>query len=285
MSCRLEDSYTRLCVKGQFAFLASKSGVLRVQLPTFTTERVNTAEASALAVTAALDVANNDGRVVEVWRGDRKLWAGLEHVREVTTLGWNDHDSLLASGSADSRVLIWDMRQQEPTFRLNTPAGAEVHAVSWCRDNTYYLAAAHDTAIKLWDVRLTMKSLATVKKAHATRIETMNWHPTNPSLLLTAGKLATLRVWTNGHTKLTQLYHKEVRAVAVAKFTPYGDSLLYAPSQSEVKPTILSLSEDMRVLGQLTGCRTHLLDFDFAQLEGVWYVIGLGGDHTLLQLP
>lgn len=94
-----------------------------------------------------------------------------------------------------------------------------------------------------------MKSLATVKKAHATRIETMHWHPTNPSLLLTAGKLATLRVWTSGHTKITQLYQKEV-----AKFTPYGDSLLYAPSQSEVKPTILSLKTcELSVNFQVVG--------------------------------
>lgn len=87
MTCRLEDSYTCLCVKGEFAFLASQSGVLRVELPTFAMEKVNSSEATALAVTEALDIACNFGKTVEVWRGKDKVWSGQEH------------DTLLARGS------------------------------------------------------------------------------------------------------------------------------------------------------------------------------------------
>lgn len=77
----------------------------------------------------------------------------LHHKQEVCGLRWNLNSNLLASGSNDNSVCIWDQSMLKPLFHLSEHTSA-VKAVAWCPYKFNLLATgggALDKTIKLWD--------------------------------------------------------------------------------------------------------------------------------------
>jgi WD40 repeat protein len=114
-------------------------------------------------VAAALLVALGDtGGEVEVWdvKTGELAWSGREHVSGVASLAFSPDGKLLASGSWDKTVVVWNMAaKQEKTRILMVPALA-VRSLAFAPDGQTLAIAVgpgdprirQPGDIKLWDV-------------------------------------------------------------------------------------------------------------------------------------
>jgi len=72
------------------------------------------------------------------------------HKHTITCLAFSRDGKLLASGSKDSTVRLWDAESGKPLFVLDGHRDMVV-MVAFSPDGKLLAACSHDTAIKLWD--------------------------------------------------------------------------------------------------------------------------------------
>jgi len=90
-------------------------------------------------------------KLVKVWTlGDCKLRTNLVgHTGVVYTVAVSPDGSLCASGGKDSTAMLWDVNDGKHLYSLD--AGSTINAMSFSPKN-YWLVAATDTSIKVWDL-------------------------------------------------------------------------------------------------------------------------------------
>lgn len=79
-----------------------------------------------------------------------KLQCKLEgHTAPVYSFGWSRDGKMLATGSADATVRLWEMPSGTPlaTYKGHT---ALVHAVSWMPDGKSLASASYDKTVRVW---------------------------------------------------------------------------------------------------------------------------------------
>ncbi|KAF7727362.1 hypothetical protein EC973_007605 [Apophysomyces ossiformis] len=65
--------------------------------------------------------------------------------------------------------------------------------VNWSQDDSMLLTGSADRLMRIWDVE-TQNCLATFE-GHTMSLRSVNWHPTNPDLLVSASKDGSFRIW------------------------------------------------------------------------------------------
>jgi len=90
-------------------------------------------------------------KLVKVWNlTDCKLRANLVgHTGVVYTVAVSPDGSLCASGGKDSTAMLWDVNDGKHLYSLD--AGSTINALTFSPKN-YWLVAATDTSIKVWDL-------------------------------------------------------------------------------------------------------------------------------------
>lgn len=97
---------------------------------------------------------------------------------EIMSLGWNKHQrNLLASGSADKTVKLWDLQTQKclRTYKHHTD---KVQAVLWNNvETSVLLTGAFDRTAQLFDTR---NPEAIARWTFAADVECLCWDPFEP---------------------------------------------------------------------------------------------------------
>merc|ERR1719236_427945 len=90
-------------------------------------------------------------KLVKVWNlNDCKLRTNLAgHTGVVYTVSISPDGSLCASGGKDGIVMLWDVNDGKHLYSLD--AGSTVNSLAFSPKN-YWLVAATDVAIKIWDL-------------------------------------------------------------------------------------------------------------------------------------
>jgi len=90
-------------------------------------------------------------KLVKVWGlADCKLRTNLVgHTGVVYTVAVSPDGSLCASGGKDSTAMLWDVNDGKHLYSLD--AGSTINAMAFSPKN-YWLVAATDTSIKVWDL-------------------------------------------------------------------------------------------------------------------------------------
>merc|ERR1712087_855447 len=90
-------------------------------------------------------------KLVKVWNlTDCKLRTNLVgHTGVVYTVAVSPDGSLCASGGKDSTAMLWDINDGKHLYSLD--AGSTINALTFSPKN-YWLVAATDTSIKVWDL-------------------------------------------------------------------------------------------------------------------------------------
>ena len=117
------------------------------------------------------------------------------HTNTVNTLAFKPESSILASGSDDDTIRIWDLTWDAWRNRpVRTLRGhkSDVKAVAWSPDGTMLASAGENPTVRLWNPN-NGNNTATLR-GHKNDVEAVAWSP-DGTLLASAGEDRTIRIW------------------------------------------------------------------------------------------
>ena len=115
---------------------------------------------------------------------------------DISCLQWNRKVwNILGSSSLDGTTLVWDVRAQKSVLNFANPGQKlPVQSICWTAEATRILTASGSDAqpvIQLWDLKNVMAPVSTFK-GHKSGVWGLSWCPSDPDLILSAGKDKTI---------------------------------------------------------------------------------------------
>jgi WD40 repeat protein len=165
----------------------------------------------------AYGTVNRSVHVARTGDGFQQL-ATYSHEEAVTALAWRSDSGMLASGSADATVRIWDPRSGREVSTIQRVIST-VTAIAFSPNNKWLAVAAVDLSIRI--IKLSDLSLLKTFHGHTRPIEAMAFHP-GSWLLATGSRDGTLGLWDVrrgiGHGQI-EASHQPISCV---NFSPDG---------------------------------------------------------------
>ncbi|KAL8824030.1 MAG: hypothetical protein Q9191_005353 [Dirinaria sp. TL-2023a] len=203
---------------------------------------------SALNHQGKLITGDNDGKIFVTscvdgkWATDIKPFTG--HDSSVEDLQWSPNErNVFASASSDGTIKIWDVRSKSHAPAISVSVSkTDVNVLSWSKQTPHLLATgAEDGEWAVWDLRQ-WKPLSNAKtdsnakpkpvasfNFHQEQITSLEWHPTDDSIVAVAAGDNTLTLWDLA----VELDDEESRDTADVKDVP--PQLLFVHFMESVK--------------------------------------------------
>lgn len=168
---------------------------------------------SPLAPQGKVLTGDNDGKIFVTtctdgakWTTDTRPYVG--HQGSVEDVQWSPNEkNVFASASSDGTVRIWDVRSKSRKPAISVQVSeTDVNVISWSQKTVHLLATgADDGHWAVWDLRQwkpstptnsdpTPKSVASFT-FHKEQITSVEWHPTDDSIVAVAAGDNTLTLW------------------------------------------------------------------------------------------
>ena len=170
---------------------------------------------STVGTQPRLLTGDNDGKIFlttcdngSKWTTDNKPFTG--HTGSVEDLQWSPTEpNVFASASSDGTVKIWDPRSKSRAPKISVQvSNTDVNVISWSRQQSFLLATgADDGQWAVWDLRQwkhlsnnnnnqpTSPKPAAAFNFHKDQITSVEWHPTDDSVVAVAAGDNTLTLW------------------------------------------------------------------------------------------
>jgi len=113
------------------------------------------------------------------------------HEKTVTSVSYSPDSELIASGSWDHTVRIWDAATYQPVATLEGHTGA-VTSVTYSPDGNTIISGSRDQTIVIWDAH-THQTIATIS-GHAGSITDLAYSP-DGSTIISASEDQTVKLW------------------------------------------------------------------------------------------
>ncbi|KZF26924.1 glutamate-rich WD repeat-containing protein 1 [Xylona heveae TC161] len=168
---------------------------------------------SPLVPQGKLLTGDNNGKIFVTTRTDGGGWATdsrpfTGHTSSVEEIQWSPSErNVFGSASSDGTVRIWDLRSKShsPAISLKI-SDTDVNVMSWSRNTSHLLATgADDGQWAVWDLRQWKPSAPTAPAPapapvasfdfHKEQITSIEWHPTEDSVVAVAAGDNTLTLW------------------------------------------------------------------------------------------
>ena len=172
---------------------------------------------SPLSPNPKLLTGDNDGKIFLTtcadnnrWTTDTKPYTG--HQSSVEDLQWSPNErNVFASASSDGTIKIWDLRSKshKPAVSVSV-SSTDVNVISWSQQTPHLLASgADDGQWAVWDLRQWKPSPnhnnntssdppskpVAAFSFHKEQITSLEWHPTDDSIVAVAAADNTLTLW------------------------------------------------------------------------------------------
>ncbi len=142
---------------------------------------------------------------------------------EIDSLCSSPDSRLLAGGSHEGAVLVWEADSDAPTFRTFSGHTSPVMSVSFSPDSSRLASASSDKTIRIWNLKGGVEAQQQwVLPGHLSGVTSVSFSPVEHSLA--SGSMDnTVRVWDVGDATTAKepgLRHN--RPVSIVKFAPNG---------------------------------------------------------------
>ena len=131
--------------------------------------------------------------------------AGFSAIYDVSFNPFNQY--LLATASADKTTAIWDLRRMDTSVHSLIGHSAGVTSVQWSPHYESVLATgSYDRRVMVWDLSKIgahdpeenedgVSELLFVHGGHTSKINALDWHPTLPWVIASAGEDNIIQIW------------------------------------------------------------------------------------------
>ena len=155
----------------------------------------------------------------------------LNYGSTITTTAFSKDGLLLASGSVDKTVQLWDTKTQKLIARFKGHTD-EIMTVAFNPDGVILASAGRDKTVRLWNTK-TQKLIATLK-GHTARVKSVAFSP-DGSILASSSVDKTIRLWDTETQKLITTLKGHTRSVPHIIFSPDGSMLASAGADGTVR--------------------------------------------------
>jgi WD40 repeat protein len=162
------------------------------------------------------------GQVLKVLQG---------HVNWIWSVAWSPDSRLLASGSDDYTVRLWDV---ETGAVLRTLEGHTnwVRAVAWSPDGTILASGSGDCTVRLWESQT--GQVLQILAGHTNQVGAVAWSP-DGHLLASGSDDATVRLWEVSTGEIVQTLTGHTNWIGSVSFSPEGQLLASGSSDCTVQ--------------------------------------------------
>lgn len=190
---------------------------------------------------------DNDGKIFVTTCADGGKWTTdtrpfADHQGSVEDIQWSPNErNVFASASSDGTIKVWDVRYKSHKPALSvTASSTDINVMSWSHQTLHLLASgADDGQWAVWDLRQwkpapnsssnpVPTSVASFN-FHKEQITSIEWHPTDDSIVAVAAGDNTLTLWDLA----VELDDEESRYSAGVKDVP--PQLLFVHYMDQVK--------------------------------------------------
>ena len=193
------------------------------------------------------------------------------HTDGVAAVSFSPDGSLLASGSSDGTILLWDMRSRERVATLGHTDG--VAAVSFSPDGSLLASGSSDGTILLWDMR-SRERVATL--GHTDGVAAVSFSP-DGSLLASGSSDGTILLWDMRSRERVATFgvailERHTDGVAAVSFSPDGALLASGLGDRTVLLWDVATREQVATLGHRLWVNAVSFSPDGALLaSGLWH--------------
>ena len=175
---------------------------------------------------------NNDIRTRYSEDGD---WRGsvAGHTGAVTSLAFKPNSYLLASGSQDKTVRIWEVRDRDNLRHVRTLQHPDrVSSVAWSPNGRTLASGSHDGTVRLWNPNNGINFA--VLRGHTERVTCVAWSP-DGRILASGSRDGTIRLWNPDTHGTRRVLRGHTTVVASLAFHPNGQTLASASSDETIR--------------------------------------------------
>jgi ribosome assembly protein 4 len=162
------------------------------------------------------------------------------HTDSVLSVSFSPDGSLLASGSGDKTLRVWDLLTQTP---IATCVGHThwVLCIGWSPDGKQIASGSHDTTLIVWNPYGSAESREkprVVLKGHKKFVTALSWQPLHRSFgkgcrkLVSSSKDGTAKIWDTVNGNCVQTLCGHAQSVTSVKWG--GAGLIYTASQDTI---------------------------------------------------
>ncbi|KAF9218220.1 WD40 repeat-like protein [Gyrodon lividus] len=157
------------------------------------------------------------------------------HSSPILCASFSPTGALLATGSGDTHVRLWDLNTETPSHTLVGHTGW-VLCVEWDPMERKLASGGHDGHVRLWDPK-TGKPTGEAMKGHSKWVTSLAWEPVHINVsaprLASSSKDGTVRVWSTATRRLEYSLGGHTASVNVVKWGgggKGGKGVLYTAS-------------------------------------------------------
>ncbi|KFB48886.1 AGAP000319-PA-like protein [Anopheles sinensis] len=178
------------------------------------------------------------------------------HMKSVRTLDFYPYSEYVVSGSNDTSIRLWDVRQKVCIKRYRGHI-SHVNSVKFSPDGLWIASAGNEGSVIIWDIRMS-KLFMEFTERHGVPATCVQYHPSD--LLMAAGR-------SDGTVDLYDLEKKQLLSRSVPSApTPAGQPVRCVTFDESGKCLFVGTAAGITVIGWEPDCEFDRIESNWSQL-------------------